>query len=413
MAPDRTSTKVDPRSPSAGRRHRAFRRRGSDMPALAVPFWAVALALSSTSSACDAFSRDYDAWVDTLSTGLVRVYNRDLLRSSPEPDFALVEELRLGREPSGPETERPDVFGDIVGLAVDDLGRIYVADRHSQEIRVFGPQGDFLRRFGGRGDSPGEFQELAGVTWHRSGALLAMDIGARSVTALDSLGTVLGTAGHHDETEDFGYAWRTESDTLGFLYERDRDSPSWAGRVLKQQLLADFTLATVDTIVLPEREPHFDSLPTNWRALWSVDPDGSVWHGNTNRFRFLKVADRSDTTLSVELRRPAPRLEGRERDSLGAAWGLPSNVLPRYKAVLTSFHVARDGRIWAWNPHVHQTWGRWEVFDASGYHLGQVATPEVLSTAPPPLFGHGTITGVVENGTGSHYVVRLRVPEMN
>lgn len=372
--------------------------------------WVVALVLSS---ACDAFSRDYDIWVDTLATGLVRVYNRDLLRSSPEPDFALVEELRLGRAPGGAAAEDPEVFGNVVGLAVDEIGRIYVADRAQQEVRAFDPQGSFLRRFGRQGDGPGEFQDLAGVAWHPSGVLLAMDIGARRVTAFDSLGAVLSTTGHHVETDNPGSVWRAEIDTLGFLYEPDWESPSWAGRVLKHRLLADFTLVAVDTIALPERGPHFDSIPTNWRPLWSVDPDGSIWHGNTNRFRFFKVTGRSDTTLAVELRRPTPRLEGRERDSLGAALGLPSGALPKYKAVLGLFRVAPDGGLWVWNPHVGRTWGRWEVFDNSGYHRGQVATPVVLATMPPPVFGQGTITGITEGGAGVQYVVRLRVPEMD
>ena len=365
------------------------------------------------SSACDAFSRDYDIWVDTLATGQVRVYNRDRLRNSPEPDFVLVEELRLGQASSRTTAEGPEVFGNLVGLAVDEVGRIYVADEASQEIRVFDTQGNFLRRFGGQGEGSGEFEELVGVAWHPSGVLLAMDIGARRVTAFDSLGAVLSVAGHHEETHNFGSSWRAESDTMGFLYEREGDAPTWARRVLKHRVLADFTLATVDTIALPERTPHFDSIPTNWRPLWSVDPDGSIWHGNINRFRFFKVTDRTDTTLAVELRRPTPRLPDRVRDSLAAAWGLPSSSLPRYQAALGFFHVARDGRVWVWNPHVHRTHGRWEVLDGSGYYLGQVATPVVLATVPSPVFGHGTITGVTDDDAGVHYVIRLRVPEMD
>lgn len=376
----------------------------------AASVWILALALSS---ACDAFERDYDAWVDTLASGRVRVYNRDLPRSSPAPEFVLVEELRLGQAPGRTSGEAPVAFGNVVGLAEDEVGRIYVADETDQGIRIFGPQGDFLRRFGRQGEAPGEFQDLRGVAWHPSGVLLAMDIGARRVTAFDSLGTVLATTGHHEEAGNLGPFWRADTDTLGFVHERDPDSPTWAGRVLRHQLLDDLTLDTVDTIALAARGPHFDTIPTNWKPLWSTGPDGSMWHGNTNRFRFIKVTAPNDTTLEVELRRPTPRLEGRARDSLGAAWGLPSNALPRYKAVLTSFHVAPDGGLWVWNPHVGQTWGRWEVFDGNGYHLGQAATPVLLAAEPRPVFGPGTITGVTRDEAGVQYVVRLRVRGMD
>lgn len=375
--------------------------------------FSVCIVALASSAACDAFERDYDAWVDTLASGRVRVYNRDLLRSSPEPDFVLVEELRLGQAPGRTATAGPGTFSNVVGLAVDEVGRIYVADEIDQGIRVFGPQGDFLRRFGRQGEAPGEFQDLRGVAWHPSGVLLAMDTGARRVTAFDSLGTVLATTGHHEEAGNPGPFWRADTDTLGFIYERDWDSPTWARRVLKHQLLHDLTLDAVDTIALASRGPHFDTIPTNWRPLWSAGSDGSMWHGNTNRFLFLKVTDRQDTTLAVELRRPTPRLGGRERDSLGAAWGLPSNALPRYKAVLTSFHAARDGGLWVWNPHVGQTWGRWEVFDGNGYHLGQAATPVLLAVDPRPVFGPGAITGVTRDDAGVQYVVRLRVPGLD
>ena len=383
---------------------------GARASCYAASVWILGLALSA---ACDAFERDYDAWVDTLASGRVRVYNRDLLRSSPEPDFVLVEEMRLGQAPGRTATAGPGTFSNVVGLAVDEAGRTYVADETDQGIRVFGPQGDFLRRFGRQGEAPGEFQDLRGVAWHPSGVLLAMDIGARRVTAFDSLGTVLATASHHEEAGNPGPFWQADTDTLGFVHERDPDSPTWAGRVLKHQLLDDLTLDTVDTIALASRGPHFDTIPTNWKPLWSAGPDGSMWHGNTNRFFFLKVTARKDTTLAVELRRPTPRLGGRERDSLGAAWGLPSNALPRYKAVLTSFHAARDGGLWVWNPHVGQTWGRWEVFDGNGYHLGQAATPVLLAAEPRPVFGPGTITGVTRDDAGVQYVVRLRVPGMD
>ena len=389
------------------------------MAGLVVPSWMAALVVSSwvvtlvSSAACDAFERDYDIWVDTLSTGMVRVYNRDLMRTRPEPDFVLVEEMRMGQAPGGTTAQGPGAFGDIVGLAVDGLGRTYVADRAGQEIRVFDPDGSFLRRFGRGGDGPGEFQELGGVAWHRSGALLAMDAGARSITAFDSLGTVLSTSAHNPNSQNVPAVWRAETDTLGFLYERDQDSPSWAGRVVKHRVLADFTLTPVDTIALPQRGPHFDSIPTNWRPLWSVDPDGSIWHGNTNRFLFFKVADRRDSTLAVELRRPTPRLEGRERDSMAAAWGLPSGALPRYKAVLGLLRVARDGRIWVWNPYARPRWGLWEMFDGRGFHIGQVGIAVALASRPSPVFGDGTVTGVTHDDAGIQYVVRLRLREMD
>ncbi len=367
------------------------------------PACAAVLALAS---ACDPRVPAYDVQVDTLAGGTVHVYNMNFLTADRSPELELVEELRLGRTPEDAPPEAPELFSRLSGLAVDDTGTMYLAEETSQEIRVFSVQGDFLQRFGGRGDGPGEFQNLVGIAWHPAGVLLAMDRGSRTLTAFDSLGTVLSTAEHHS-----GPAWTPAADTMGFLHEQASDSPPWARLVLRTRVLPDFTLATADTFALPEREPPPDSFPTFWRPLWSAGPDGSIWHGNTLRYRLFKVSDQRDTTRIVELRRTAPLLVDRERERVAAAMGLPPHALPRYKPVMGAFDIARDGRIWVRDPDARQIIAEWEVFDANGYHRGVVRPPVPLLTAPPPVFAHGTITGVTEDDVGVQYVVRFRVRE--
>lgn len=387
----------------AGVRCAAAFRRIATRPRAMAPACATLLALSS---ACDPRVPAYDVQVDTLPGGVVHVYNMNFLTADRSPELELIEELRLGRAPGDSPADSPDVFSRLTGLAVDDAGRTYVADETSQEIRVFSAQGDFLRRFGGRGDGPGKLQHLVGIAWHPAEVLLAMDRDKRTITVFDSLGSVLATAEHHS-----GPAWTPATDTLGFLYEQASDSPPWARLVLKHRILADFALATVDTIALPAREPAPDSFPTFWRPLWSAAPDGSIWHGNTLRYRLYKVSDQRDTTRIVELRRTASLLVGREREQVAAAMGLPAHAMPRYKPVMGAFDIARDGRIWVRRPDAYQAIFEWEAFDPNGYHRGVVRPPVPLLAVPPPVFAHGTITGVTEDDAGLQYVLRFRVRE--
>ena len=383
--------------------------RAAGFRQIAARAWAMASACAAVlalSSACDPRVPAYDVQVDTLPDGAVHVYNMNFLTADRSPELELVEELRLGRAPDDSPAEAPEVFSRITGLAVDDAGRIYLADETFQDIRVFAAQGDFLRRFGGRGEGPGEFQNLVGIAWHPVGVLLAMDRDTRTITVFDSLGTVLSTAEHHS-----GPAWTPLTDTLGFLYEQASDSPPWARLLLKHRVLPDFALATADTIALPAREPAPDSFPTFWRPLWSAGPDGSIWHGNTLRYRLYKVSELRDTTRIVELRRTAPLLVDREREQLAAAMGLPPHALPRYKPVMGAFDIARDGRIWVRRPDAYQTINEWEVFDPKGYHRGVVTPPVPLLAVPAPVFAQGTITGVTEDDVGVQYVLRFRVAE--
>lgn len=71
---------------------------------------------------------------------------------SPGEEWTLQEDLRIGRVEGVPELQ----FGQIVGLDVDQAGRIYVLDQQAQEVRVFSPAGEYLRSVGQAGGGPGE-----------------------------------------------------------------------------------------------------------------------------------------------------------------------------------------------------------------------------------------------------------------
>ena len=54
------------------------------------------------------------------------------------------------------EGEDPYLFTRIESIVEDPRGRLIVADVQSHDVRVFGSEGDFLFRFGGHGEGPGE-----------------------------------------------------------------------------------------------------------------------------------------------------------------------------------------------------------------------------------------------------------------
>ncbi len=57
-------------------------------------------------------------------------------------------------EPTGDGTDI--LFGSIRAMVVLPSGRFAVADEHSAVVSVFDPDGQFVHRFGGRGEGPGE-----------------------------------------------------------------------------------------------------------------------------------------------------------------------------------------------------------------------------------------------------------------
>lgn len=69
----------------------------------------------------------------------------------------------------------PQLFLFTIGLAVDQLSRIFVADTGNHRIQVFDEGGCFLFAFGRKGTGPGEFDEPCDVTIARTGQVIVAD----------------------------------------------------------------------------------------------------------------------------------------------------------------------------------------------------------------------------------------------
>jgi len=101
----------------------------------------------------------------------------------------LVEEVRISDE------SLPDglIFQNPRGVAVDAQGRVYVADAGAEHLKVFGPDGKFIRTIGRKGQGPGEFQgpefvEIGG------GRVFVWEAMNRRLSILDAEGRFIGSA---------------------------------------------------------------------------------------------------------------------------------------------------------------------------------------------------------------------------
>lgn len=74
------------------------------------------------------------------------------------PTWPVVRELEIGRE-----DDEAYVLVPVGGIAVSPVGEIYVSQPQIGEIRVFDPNGEFVRSIGGLGQGPGEFRALREV----------------------------------------------------------------------------------------------------------------------------------------------------------------------------------------------------------------------------------------------------------
>ena len=340
---------------------------------------------------------------------------------APSPDstteiWRLEEDLRIGAVTA--TDDDPYLFGNVMSFAATPDGTLLVADNLAGEIRVFDPDGGFLRRFGGKGEGPGEFALLAGVVWDQASEIAwVADATHRRFMAFTIDGELLGE--HRYSSSNIRATtipWAGYADHAGNLYDQDLGTPE---HLVRRVTSATGAMTIVDSLALPTLEaPTYPvdqgfmvevrTVPMSPIVLWTVAPDGWVWLGRSDEFRLHKVAFSGDTVRTVELDRPAPRLAGRERDSIAAAAGLPQGMLPRVKPVMgRHVGVAPDGWIWVAVP-ASEVVQVWDLFDESGHYRGRAVSPFPIADIPPPVLGVGTVTGVIEDELGVQRIVRLR-----
>lgn len=90
------------------------------------------------------------------------------------------------------EGEDPYLFTRIESMVEDTRGRLIVADLQSHEIRVFDSEGDFLFRFGGQGEGPGELTQPCCVAFGPDGNLWVRESTRYSVFQLDDVSAEYG-----------------------------------------------------------------------------------------------------------------------------------------------------------------------------------------------------------------------------
>lgn len=370
------------------------------------------------------------------------------VRTSPSDTVVAVVAARIGSTGLGDDSDEY-IFGDVTSVAADRDGRIYVADRISPSVRVFGADGEFMAWIGREGEGPGEFAWPVDILPADDGRLFVR--GQRIATF------ATGDASEHpdivvDTWRIPPYAnsssWRARLVDGVYWYphysSRNGDTEyhylkfgpgGFAGDTVRVPDVGNLSRQFTAWYRVSESGGRMvDGLnmaPFAPRADWDMTGRGTIVVGDGERYE-LREFDRDGRLLRTipgpeTERRPVPPAERADSmrvleariDSLPVPLEDVMNVAPEIRRgeipdSLPGFvgvHVGASDRFWVerWPPEGMGSSRYYDVLEYDGRYAGTVVAPEPLLADPPPFFGEDVIVGVVTDPvTGVHTVVVLR-----
>lgn len=277
--------------------------------------------------------------------------------------WKLTETLRIGGQETGPLA-----FLYTKSIDADAKGRIFVLDRKTQDIRVFGPDGKLVRVIGRKGSGPGETRDAEGLVFVRDGNLWVRDASNSRFSVFNGEG-VFQSAWTMKFCTSQG-EWNPQPDKQGRII--DWDCAPGRGTTREYLVVAYRTdKSRIDTlgikppcgdpklnesstwITRTERSTMYRTIPF---AVWyttALGPDGTEWCvPTTANYEILRLRPGSSDTLRIS--RTAARLPvtAADRDSIIAEieskgpTGLDFSRIPKEKPVIERLTVDDQGRLW-------------------------------------------------------------------
>lgn len=363
--------------------------------------------------------------IDTLPGGALAVHSPGPTGWNDTTGWRLVPDGRIGGALGEP--------GELVNprdLALDGAGRLYVSDQQPAVIKVFGPDGRFIRTIGREGQGPGEF--IIAFIAARGAWLAVQDPRTARLTLFDTAGT-------------FVRSWSSGCCVWAQM-AFDRENRIYVPAMTPPETKAaaayaryDTLGAAVDTVWVPEgpemkmwtvnagsggnRMMMMMPVPFTPRMIHGITPEGALVFGWSGAYRLARTDGHGDT-LAILSRdwtaeplageRKAATIErmireqGPEMDEALLRRSFPvgeiSDALPAFEAI----HVDGRGNLWLVTDS-DSTYARLDVFSPDGAWLGRVALPEPLRPYSPIVWGEDRLYVAREDDEGVPYIARYRI----
>lgn len=354
---------------------------------------------------------DDGAWAGAVtdSAGVPVVVNPEQGLWRTGDAWTLEEEIAIGALDADPAYQ----FGQITGVDTDADGNLYVLDQQAREVRVFAPDGTWLRSMGSSGSGPGELGlALAGV-FVIGGEVRVPDLQNQRVTRYTLQGD---PAGEFRIPLEKGIPVRWDGPLSdGIVAQIRRIDPSDTAAAPAGDPVVvyapDGTITDTLTVLPPGESLRFEGGAPRFRffdpePVWDLGADGTLVSGRNHEFRLVVRDGTGAVERVITLPRERTPVTERDRtvflDGLRAAMaeqGTPPQAVemvlgnasfadsyPMFASILSG----PEGTVWVQRVRSGaelagddestfdvQDLGspRWDVFDAEGRYLGVLDFP--------------------------------------
>jgi hypothetical protein len=324
----------------------------------------------------------------------------------------------------------PAAFGRIADVAVDALGRVWVADALQHQVRIFAENGTHVRSFGSKGGGPAEFNGVAGMDWDADGNLWILDAGNSRFAVYDTAARLLRTIPRTATIT--GSPWPGGFDRQGRLI--DYGSLVRRGNAAQVSLLrlGSDGLAT-DTFLLPPYEEQMfgairsgDSrntrvtqapVPLTGQPLWAVDPEGHIWYAMSDSYRIERRRFDGSVEHVVQMESTAPRVTQEDKDRILANYRwfeeqggkIDRSRIPDKHPDLLNFFFDDASHLLVIPTGTGAAGTRLDVFELSGRYLGEIRTPTRILSRPVPIVRGDRFVAVTTDEDGVQSIVVFRI----
>lgn len=332
--------------------------------------------------------------IDTLPGQIVHLRNTGPTAWTDTSGWKLVQVAAIN-----PADGSPGELGAIEALALGDDGSVYAFQRAPATIKVFGPDGNYVRSIGREGDGPGEIR--GGMLAIRGDTVVVQDPNGHRLTYFTTDGTFIRTV----QSTCCYLAGMLTIDSAGRIWSPGPVGKDGQGGWVRFRM--DGTV--YDTVLMPpngfkrgaekfwrvevksgsNRMSMMTGIPLQPSGEQFLRSDGAILLGNSDRLAFAVLANGKDTSRVFEADAPQLPLSIAERDSVFEAsinqhseqWrdalrkSAKKDDLPNLWPAFTHTASDKQGRIWVSLPGSHGEVTRLVVFDTDGRLLGDVPPP--------------------------------------